>query len=187
MKQKEVQTLINNNANILFEDLTARGKKVKLEDAITQATDDYINNQVAIRLKELREEFEQSERNRKELTDEEKLFKNTALFKQRQMKIWLCIAIQKMYSYYYNYCNYNRWRGYVVRKKVVEELKKYIFKDYNEQTKNVEYYNTKTRKYRHIKPMTFGRVFDCNYRNKWYQRHDNILSIYIIFFSFLFH
>lgn len=103
MKQKEVQTLINNNANILFEDLTSRGKKVKLEDAITQATDDYINNQVAIRLKELREEFEQSERNRKELTDEEKLFKNTALFKQRQMKIWLCIVIQKMYSYYYYY------------------------------------------------------------------------------------
>lgn len=97
MKQKEVQTLINNNANILFEDLTARGKKVKLEDAITQATDDYINKQVAIRLKELREEFEQSEKNRKELTDEEKLFKNTAIFKQRQMKIWLCTAIQKMY------------------------------------------------------------------------------------------
>lgn len=93
-----------------------------------------------------------------------------------------------MYSYSENvykliiiiiYLLFNRWRSYVVRKKVVEEMKKYIFKDYNEETKNVEYYNMKTRKYRHIKPMTFGRVFDCEYRNKWYQRHDNILSIYI--------
>lgn len=98
MKQKEIKALINNTATQLVEDYTERGKKIKMSDAVTQATDDYINNQVAIKLKELKEEFETNEKSRKELTVEEKLFKNTALYKQEQLKLWLVNCIQKMYN-----------------------------------------------------------------------------------------